>query len=327
VRFDRESWRKLYVAESVEHRLLPLFTRGLRDYLIRHAEQDGTLLPRTSSPAADLGRVLNVNPKERKQLVEAVDELLRIGFLSWDSDCRLWITRFEEAQDARSPGAIRQERWRANNPEHQQRRSNMARDFTLVGRLRKLDGSACSYCERELDFRNGKKPNQATVDHVVPMSRGGSDEESNLVLACKECNERKSNRTPEQANMSLRNARVTSLRNVSGDVTSDETRRDETRDPLPPSVFAMHPGWNPTEDTYAAFDVAMIPRWASEQIVGRFRAHFVADKKDVCADPDWNRRCSRWVFKDWNNPEKRPRQAANDSGDDYPPVYDPAANQ
>jgi hypothetical protein len=108
MRFDRESWRKLYVTESIEHRLLSLFARGLRDYLLRLAEADGTLLHRTVAPAADLGRVLNVAPTERRMLVAAVDELLRIGYLTWDPGGRLWITRFEEAQTAKSPGAKRQ---------------------------------------------------------------------------------------------------------------------------------------------------------------------------------------------------------------------------
>jgi hypothetical protein len=112
VRFDRESWRKLYVAESIEHRLLPLFVRGLRDYLLRLAEDDGTLLHATKDPSGDLIRVLNTLPRERKQVAEAVSELLRIGYLS-HSDGRLWISKFKEAQTARSKNAERQARFKA----------------------------------------------------------------------------------------------------------------------------------------------------------------------------------------------------------------------
>jgi hypothetical protein len=36
------------------------------------------------------------------------------------------------------------------------------------------------------------------IDHHVPYSRGGSFEEGNLVLLCKECNEEKKERMPEQ---------------------------------------------------------------------------------------------------------------------------------
>lgn len=42
-----------------------------------------------------------------------------------------------------------------------------------------------------------------TRDHVIPRSRGGEDVWSNVVTACKKCNSRKDNRTPEEARMPL----------------------------------------------------------------------------------------------------------------------------
>ncbi len=57
------------------------------------------------------------------------------------------------------------------------------------------DGTRCQYCgTRE----------QLTVDHVLPKSRGGKDVWKNLVAACIRCNNRKGNRTPEEAEMLLR---------------------------------------------------------------------------------------------------------------------------
>ena len=57
------------------------------------------------------------------------------------------------------------------------------------------DGHACQYCgTRE----------RLTVDHVLPKSRGGTDTWKNLVAACIRCNNRKGNRTPEEAGLSLR---------------------------------------------------------------------------------------------------------------------------
>jgi len=105
MKFERESWRKLYISESIEHRLLPLFARGLRDYLLRFAEEDGTLI--RSKQIDDLCKALNADPKERKAVASAVRELIRIGYLSQDGD-RIWITRFQDAQTAKSPGAKRQ---------------------------------------------------------------------------------------------------------------------------------------------------------------------------------------------------------------------------
>ena len=40
-------------------------------------------------------------------------------------------------------------------------------------------------------------------DHVIPTSKGGSDIWTNVVTSCRRCNNRKADRTPEQANMEL----------------------------------------------------------------------------------------------------------------------------
>jgi 5-methylcytosine-specific restriction endonuclease McrA len=60
------------------------------------------------------------------------------------------------------------------------------------------DDYACAYC--------GKRGDRSTmtVDHVVPRRQGGRSEWTNLVAACVECNGRKRDRTPLQAQMPLR---------------------------------------------------------------------------------------------------------------------------
>jgi 5-methylcytosine-specific restriction endonuclease McrA len=58
------------------------------------------------------------------------------------------------------------------------------------------DGFTCQYC--------GVKSRDLTLDHVVPRQRGGKHVWENLVSACKACNHRKGNRTPEEARMQLR---------------------------------------------------------------------------------------------------------------------------
>ncbi|WP_456455398.1 HNH endonuclease [Thermovibrio sp.] len=59
------------------------------------------------------------------------------------------------------------------------------------------DNFTCAYCGKAL------KDSEATVDHVVPKSRGGKWEWENLITCCKDCNQRKGNRTPEEAQMEL----------------------------------------------------------------------------------------------------------------------------
>jgi 5-methylcytosine-specific restriction endonuclease McrA len=59
------------------------------------------------------------------------------------------------------------------------------------------DHGLCLYCGN----RFGKS--ELTRDHVVPVSKGGPDDWSNVVTACWSCNVRKGSRTPTQANMPL----------------------------------------------------------------------------------------------------------------------------
>ena len=57
------------------------------------------------------------------------------------------------------------------------------------------DGFACVYCGDE---------NALTIDHVLPVSRGGKSQFENCVAACKECNSIKGDRTPSEAKMYLK---------------------------------------------------------------------------------------------------------------------------
>jgi 5-methylcytosine-specific restriction endonuclease McrA len=57
------------------------------------------------------------------------------------------------------------------------------------------DSFKCSYC--------GRSDIPLTVDHVFPKARGGDDTWENLITACTVCNNRKGDRTPEEANMKL----------------------------------------------------------------------------------------------------------------------------
>lgn len=56
------------------------------------------------------------------------------------------------------------------------------------------DRYRCAYCEKRA----------TTVDHVIPRSRGGGNVWENVVAACRTCNGRKDDRTPEEAGMKLR---------------------------------------------------------------------------------------------------------------------------
>lgn len=63
----------------------------------------------------------------------------------------------------------------------------------------KRDNYTCQYCGKKL------KPQQITIDHVIPRSRGGQTTWENCVVACYICNRRKGNLTPHEAKMKLIN--------------------------------------------------------------------------------------------------------------------------
>lgn len=50
---------------------------------------------------------------------------------------------------------------------------------------RKISEGVCYYCGRKFP------PSQLTMDHIVPLIRGGKSTKSNIVPACKECNNKK----------------------------------------------------------------------------------------------------------------------------------------
>ncbi len=59
------------------------------------------------------------------------------------------------------------------------------------------DRYRCQYCG------NNKHAKDLTLDHIQPRAQGGESTPQNLVTACVACNQRKGNRTPEQARMPL----------------------------------------------------------------------------------------------------------------------------
>jgi 5-methylcytosine-specific restriction endonuclease McrA len=55
------------------------------------------------------------------------------------------------------------------------------------------DNYTCQYC--------GSTESPLTMDHVIPKSRGGKTEWTNVVAACVSCNRRKGNKMPVDAKM------------------------------------------------------------------------------------------------------------------------------
>jgi 5-methylcytosine-specific restriction endonuclease McrA len=63
--------------------------------------------------------------------------------------------------------------------------------------IRERDGNRCQYTGRV------PRPDEGSLDHVVPHSRGGKDAWENLVGSVKEVNQRKVDRLPHEAGLKL----------------------------------------------------------------------------------------------------------------------------
>ena len=56
----------------------------------------------------------------------------------------------------------------------------------------KLSQGVCYYCENKFSKE------ELTMDHKLPLSRGGKSSKGNLVVACKTCNSEKKYLTPAE---------------------------------------------------------------------------------------------------------------------------------
>lgn len=69
-----------------------------------------------------------------------------------------------------------------NGKNVKRRTSGFAKEF-----LDENVGANCIYCDVELDKEN------ATADHIIPISDGGNNCQVNLVVCCKDCNNQRGN--------------------------------------------------------------------------------------------------------------------------------------
>jgi 5-methylcytosine-specific restriction endonuclease McrA len=83
---------------------------------------------------------------------------------------------------------------------HTHNPGNLRKDYTPPlnnQTLFKRDAHLCLYCGMRFPA------NQLSRDHIRPLSQGGRDSWTNVVTACRRCNNQKAWRTPEQAGLQL----------------------------------------------------------------------------------------------------------------------------
>lgn len=96
--------------------------------------------------------------------------------------------------------------WREENPaaeiwhdstqrERWARDKRLKRDSELCNRIKARDRNLCRYCGIRVNWNDKVGATGGTYDHVDP---DGNNEFNNVVVACRQCNGRKCDRTPEQ---------------------------------------------------------------------------------------------------------------------------------
>ncbi len=77
------------------------------------------------------------------------------------------------------------------DPQHMHREREKARQLRKTDWWRaQLQKGVCHYCGQQVGAEN------LTMDHVIPVARGGKSVRSNCVPCCKECNNKKKVYTP-----------------------------------------------------------------------------------------------------------------------------------
>ena len=86
------------------------------------------------------------------------------------------------------------------------RRQALLKNRKLCDDIVARDDSLCRYCGHRVDFSDRRGARGGTYDHVDPA---GDNVLENVVVACRRCNGRKKDRTPDEAGMPLLDPRAT----------------------------------------------------------------------------------------------------------------------
>jgi hypothetical protein len=97
-------------------------------------------------------------------------------------------TMFCERCDAAGKRAQRHKHWHIRRARLAEVESERVDPYGIF----KRDRWRCQICGRKVQTqKKNNHPRQATIDHIVPISRGGPHVSSNLQTACRQCNSRK----------------------------------------------------------------------------------------------------------------------------------------
>ena len=201
-RFDRASledilMRELDAREHQVSREIEMRTRAVADYRRYEADRrqlEQRLLGASSTPEIEPARYSRIEERRfrRRSLREPqCNAKVTVGVAYTSPQGRNSYSRTAELSFSELVSALQRMRHQRQHTSHVARRRQAERSkMTNAMRVDVLrrDGHRCKFC--------GAGPPAVTleVDHIVPVSRGGLTQMSNLQTLCSDCNQGKSNR-------------------------------------------------------------------------------------------------------------------------------------
>jgi 5-methylcytosine-specific restriction endonuclease McrA len=140
-----------------------------------------------SLPIVGYSRILGASVEQTEHVLSELSDMHICDSVEDGGVITLISRRMVNEERQRKSGATRQARLREKGGGDPERWAAIRVPILI------RDEYMCAYCGRKAD----------TVDHVIPKSKGGTEEKTNLVACCKRCNSVKNNRTLEASGLSF----------------------------------------------------------------------------------------------------------------------------
>lgn len=118
-------------------------------------------------------------------------------------DCGIKYIGMKQSRRCSACGKKNQKSYSKGRMRGRVSRAGVYRETVNKAKVYKRDRYRCAYCKCKVVLSASYRPDMATLDHIIPLCRGGEHTYSNIVTACIMCNSTKGNRVPDGTQISL----------------------------------------------------------------------------------------------------------------------------